>query len=950
VLWVCGVVALAVSYPMGRWLSRVGEVGAAGPWQVVFVFVVPMTTCSLLVTGVYVGDMAWLTTVGAKVRLLVAVVFALATGFMTYSSIAPRTRRLTKVGVILLSAIQCGWMAAVISELLARLSENLSRNDAVVIMPAIIIAGAGLVTMFMIGLVGREMSDARREWWSRVGAQFAVVAILWAGLGAIAINVPNWASSMGAKSLWAAAMSWGATALGAYKLATGMASHSEKSREDSNSWLALVGTLAGAVFILAMLCGVSILNHHLLAAVGYHSGEPFGLIVMIGVLASMLLLFSYRFDVNEFSLNHFYRNRLVRCYMGAAREHRTADRFTGLDFGDDFDIHNLVPGERHRGPYHIVCTSLNLAQSTDLAVQDRRADSFIVSPLYCGSVRTGYRKSRGYIYNDRERSITLGTAIAISGAAASPNMGHFTSPVLAFLMTVFNVRLGWWVPHPDRTLRSASPPFSLDYMLRELLAATTDHDDYLYLSDGGHFENLGAYELIRRRCRLVIVGDGECDADTTFGALGTLIRICRLDFNVDIQIDPAQIADRNGGRFGKTHCAVGKIVYPDAPQGTLLYLKASLTGDEDTDVLQYAASSATFPHETTADQFFSEEQFESYRKLGEHVAEHALSTAVADWKSAEPNWERVADNRQYLSPLLLALHRVWFAPSKSAGNFMRLSGELTKIWEIIRNNRHLGFLDAQIFPQWHDLTRGASVQPRLNHWLPSNERELREAFYVCQSLIQLMENVYLDLDLEREGTHPDNRGWLNLFRHWTGSGMMRVAWALSCPTYGARFQSWVRRTLGMDNTDGFHFERPLPGRECNQVELDILAREMEARPAMRDSQMVGISVRVKSVLGGREFRFRVGLMAVTEAEGVVCVHWIRIQEQLRSMGLGRAALQSFGDEIARANGRLEMGDVDSDWLKKQDRARQVGSDWMRRVLTESTAPKPPASKGTAAGQ
>ena len=107
---------------------------------------------------------------------------------------------------------------------------------------------------------------------------------------------------------------------------------------------------------------------------------------------------------------------------------------------------------------------------------------------------------------------TLGRAIAVSGAAASPNMGYHTSPVVAFLLTVFNLRLGWWFPHPGTQAGSAaSPRFNLGYMFAELFASATYRSRFLMISDGGHFENLAVYELIKRRCAVIIVSDAECD-------------------------------------------------------------------------------------------------------------------------------------------------------------------------------------------------------------------------------------------------------------------------------------------------------------------------------------------------------------------------------------------------------------------------------------------------------
>jgi hypothetical protein len=206
--------------------------------------------------------------------------------------------------------------------------------------------------------------------------------------------------------------------------------------------------------------------------------------------------------------------------------------------------------------------------------------------------------------------------------------------VIAFLLTVFNVRLGWWFPHPRKGPSGVpSPRFSLPYLFAELFGGATDKSKFVMVSDGGHFENLAAYELVRRRCRVIIISDGECDAGLTFSGLGTLIRVCEVDFGAKITIDVSAI--RPGpSSWSSRQWAAGRISYGDAgPDGILIYLKASMTGNEDTSVLQYKASHPAFPHESTGDQFYGEDQFESYRHLGRAVADDVLASV----KDAPPD-------------------------------------------------------------------------------------------------------------------------------------------------------------------------------------------------------------------------------------------------------------------------------------------------------------------------
>jgi hypothetical protein len=348
-------------------------------------------------------------------------------------------------------------------------------------------------------------------------------------------------------------------------------------------------------------------------------------------------------DINEFSLSAFYRNRLVRCYLGATRpaEERRPQNFTGFDEEDDIKLARLRAGhQKTDGPFHIVNCALNLGGSSDLALHTRHSAAFTMTPIRCGSgyfsrERTGSARELGYIstdcYGSEAEAPTLGQAIAVSGAAASPNMGYHTSPVVAFLLTVFNIRLGWWCPNPKRgAAKFSSPHFALTYLFAELFGSADDKSRFLNVSDGGHFENLAAYELVRRKCRVIVISDGECDLDLNFEGLGRLIRMCDVDFGAKIDIDVRRIHVADKATWSESQFAIGTIDYRDGgPEGVLIYLKASMTEDEDTAVRQYKASHLAFPHESTGNQFYKEDQFESYRRLGFAVASRAFESAAA---------------------------------------------------------------------------------------------------------------------------------------------------------------------------------------------------------------------------------------------------------------------------------------------------------------------------------
>jgi hypothetical protein len=148
----------------------------------------------------------------------------------------------------------------------------------------------------------------------------------------------------------------------------------------------------------------------------------------------------------------------------------------------------------------------------------------------------------------------------------------------------------------------------------------------VYVSDGGHFENLGVYELVRRKCMLIIACDASEDSHLTFRSIGNAIERCRVDFGVEISIDISAMVAGEAGSYARKSWSWGRIRYTDDPagDGILLYIKARLTGSEPIDLVSYAATHTGFPNESTTNQWFTESQFESYRRLGQHVSASAL--------------------------------------------------------------------------------------------------------------------------------------------------------------------------------------------------------------------------------------------------------------------------------------------------------------------------------------
>lgn len=490
---------------------------------------------------------------------------------------------------------------------------------------------------FHIGLMGNSFSDELREWLTRAAALALGVFVILAAIFAITVYGPwlfMWSKSWVAEVGWPALIWIGLRAgkkLG-HKNNPGIVIRILAKITPALFLLGLCVLLSRIVWWAApwLLWSVHVEAPHrasywvdLSQTAGLASpGSPLQAICIAAVALFVLAaILSWRIDLNEFSMQMLYRNRLVRCYLGASRQSRAPQPFTGFDPGDDILLHDFCPKSGYSGPFPIFNATLNEIDATNLAWQKRKGRSFTFTPLHSGCGSGAYRPTGEYGYPG---GVYLGTAMGISGAAVNPGLGPKTRPDLEALMTIFDLRLGWWMGNPklgSKTWPKSSPPFGLPYLLRELFGATTGNSAYVNLSDGGNFENLGIYELVRRRCRVIIACDADMDGALTCEDLANAIRKCRIDFQADINIDVTHIRER------KSYWAQGKIVYPGKqPAGTLIYLKASVLaagGKEPTDVLAYKTRCPAFPHESTADQWFNEDQFESYRRLGQHVAETA---------------------------------------------------------------------------------------------------------------------------------------------------------------------------------------------------------------------------------------------------------------------------------------------------------------------------------------
>jgi Patatin-like phospholipase len=343
------------------------------------------------------------------------------------------------------------------------------------------------------------------------------------------------------------------------------------------------------------------------------------------ILAALALFYlSSWLRPNANSLHPLYRDRLAKTFLFEPRELSPGPR-------EDLPQLSLKLSQikDDAGPYHLINSALNVQDSKTSNRRGRNADFFLFSRKYIGSETTGYVPTEDM--EKLETELDLATAMAISGAAFSSNMGAATIKPLTPTLAILNIRTGYWLRNPRFVDKSKSNVFANFYFIGELLGLLDENKKSVYLTDGGHIDNLGLYELLRRRCHVIIAVDAEQDAQMSFNSFINLQRYARIDLGIRIEL-PWQTIHDTTQQAGEVldagqrtphqgpHCAIGEIQYPGGQYGVLIYIKSSLTGDENDYIRHYREHYPMFPHESTLDQFFTEEQFEVYRALGFHAA------------------------------------------------------------------------------------------------------------------------------------------------------------------------------------------------------------------------------------------------------------------------------------------------------------------------------------------
>jgi hypothetical protein len=508
------------------------------------------------------------------------------------------------------------------------------------------------------------LEDADREWWARLSGYIVMSAVGWLIVSTVGFLGWYLASRLTSASGMAVVSGVGSmSGIASVLLGKGAdtgSGHGASGAPAAVPWKNLTLAVAAPVFCACVLILLGYLDVRLirwitdnptlldvsggwaqyglktvpLRAVGYF-------FVLLAVLVVLAATMGLTVNVNRFSLHGLYRNRLVRAYLGASNTSRRPDPFSGFAWTDNLTLAGLwkkatttadVDSQR---PLLLINTTLNLVRGDQLAWQERKAESFSMSPFFCGNFVEGYRLTKEY--GGRSAGISLGTALAISGAAANPNMGYHSSPFITFLLGALNARLGAWLGNTNYYGRDSywrsGPRWAVKPLFAELMGLTDNRQKYVQLSDGGHFDNLGLYEMVLRRCRVIVLSDAGRDPSSGFEDLGNAIRKIRIDFGISVDFgEGIRIVPRSAEKPG-LYCAVGTIRYSDVDgcderqNGTVIYLKPTLGGADAPipyDVYSYSRAAEQFPHESTADQWFDESQFESYRALGVHVVRAIL--------------------------------------------------------------------------------------------------------------------------------------------------------------------------------------------------------------------------------------------------------------------------------------------------------------------------------------
>src|SRR5712664_49936 len=428
--------------------------------------------------------------------------------------------------------------------------------------PLLLVSALFFAELLYVGLTSyTRWSEGEREWLARAAGYHGRFAMEWAFLSVLIFGgsaalvalynaFPGYKLQVSTYLVAAGGVAGAITAL-LGKASTTVATLGRLNKTWKNFFATAALTVTAPIFVIITVSlasiAIDVISTGKIEPLTFSNIKKDGTDISfrLGVIFVIVFLFgagaSRAINTNRFSLHALYRNRLIRAFLGASNRSRRQNPFTDFDEKDNEQLSNLWPNLRKENcippQLFVINCELNILATKELAWQERKALSFTASAraIGCGALHGvgAYRPSAKY-----GSGMTLGTAITISGAAASPNMGYHSSPTLSVLLTMFNVRLGAWLGNPgeqgSRTYEFQGPLYAAVPLVQEALGRTSDDKPYVYLSDGGHFENLELYEMVRRRCHLIVLSDGGCDPACSFEDLGNAVRKIWIDLKVKI--------------------------------------------------------------------------------------------------------------------------------------------------------------------------------------------------------------------------------------------------------------------------------------------------------------------------------------------------------------------------------------------------------------------------------
>jgi predicted acylesterase/phospholipase RssA len=822
------------------------------PWLWYLLTTVGVSACSL--------QDVWLRCEFVQRAYLILPVLCAGMGGWVALASSLRKQWLLTIGAGVMAGMICGVVWDIGLHQLLALS---STSDGTAFVPTLATFGPPLgllsvaLSMFLtVGFGGQGFTEHDRELWARLSSKLIITALGWAAAFFLVLFGPYLLMQL-LHGDWRVGALAGTGWLSLVGAGLRFASGSQTGRPGQTGYRDLIARFAPPLFLLVLLTLVSTgfiyvgykfyawtnsdqsfgffeqrqhLLHNLDELKSWQPGEPtiptHGCVILTVVIASLIALFSarslgQRVGVNRFSLHALYANRITRCFVAAARRDRKPNEDTDIDPRDDIRLSALrEPKMGEPGPIHLVNTALNrrgrksdrttseakadaTSQSKQTlttgrsALSERQAESFVLSPWYCGSEATKYCRTE-----DFSGEPDLGTAIAVSGAAVSSNMGYHSDPLVRVMLTVFNLRLGAWFKTPRVRAKRAdngkhwsyNPAAASQLLWKELTGKVDTASDEVYLSDGGHFENTGVYELLRRRCRFIVVVDAGADPQFQEN-IGRLVRLARIDLGVEIELDPTIVTPDAQNRT-TTHMLAGRIHYQSVQatkerrdptfnpaastqvgpsQGVILWFKNALTGDESGDVKHYAATHPEFPYESTTDQFFSESQFESYRALGLHTIRATLGR-IPDC-DGPVSGSPVADPKSWFEAETLPrsferVHNNWLRlPHGAVQIYVEGNGDYARILGQLRQEPLLARLYEQVYGSGEAATVATQSDADLRDQHRAEETAIGQMF-------ALLESVWLALDLDQNERHPIYSGWMKVIDHWLAADRVQQFWAI----------------------------------------------------------------------------------------------------------------------------------------------------------------------------